>query len=129
MASLRLTIRLKTSDESEAWRIAAESQGYSTLNKFIRTVVNKSILDLNANRDEVEQRNRKRIDELERLFIDLIEGNFASDPGGVAFTELQRKMKGCLDEDGRIVVRWLDYEETPTNPYGDGVWNVIENQS
>ena len=52
MASLRLTIRLKTSDESEAWRTAAESQGYSTLNKFIRTVVNKSILDLNANRDE-----------------------------------------------------------------------------
>ena len=61
MASLRLTIRLKTSDESEAWRMAAESQGYSTLNKFIRTVVNKSILDLNANRDEVEQRNRQRM--------------------------------------------------------------------
>ena len=65
MASLRLTIRLKTSDESEAWRMAAESQGYSTLNKFIRTVVNKSILDRNENRDEVEQRNRQRIDELE----------------------------------------------------------------
>ena len=65
MASLRLTIRLKSSDESEAWRMAAESQGYSTLNKFIRTVVNKSILDLNANRNEVEQRNRQRIDELE----------------------------------------------------------------
>jgi hypothetical protein len=65
MASLRLTIRLKTSDESETWRMAAESQGYSTLNKFIRTVVNKSILDLNANRDEVEQQNRQRIDELE----------------------------------------------------------------
>ena len=65
MTSLRLTIRLKTSDESEAWRTAAESQGYSTLNKFIRTVVNKSILDLNANRNEVEQRNRQRIDELE----------------------------------------------------------------
>jgi len=49
MASLRLTIRLKTSDESEAWLMAAESQGYSTLNKFIRTVVNKAIHDVNAN--------------------------------------------------------------------------------
>ena len=64
-------------------------------------------------------------DDSERLFIDLIEGNFASDPGSVAFTELQRKMKACLADEGRIVVRWLDYEETPTNPYGDGVWNVL----
>ena len=64
-------------------------------------------------------------DDSERLVIDLIEGNFASDPGGVAFTELQRKMKACLADEGRIVVRWLDYEETPTNPYGDGVWNVL----
>lgn len=62
MASLRLTIRLKTSNESEAWRMAAESQGYSTLNKFIRTVVNKAIHDVNANRDEIEQLNRQRID-------------------------------------------------------------------
>ena len=67
-------------------------------------------------------------DDSERLFIDLIEGNFASDPGSVAFTELQRKMKACLADEGRIVVRWLDYEETPTNPYGDGGWNVLDSK-
>ena len=65
MASLKLTIRLKTVEESEAWRIAAESQGHSTLNKFIRTVVNAAIFDFDANRDEFEERNRQRIDELE----------------------------------------------------------------
>ena len=65
MASLKLTIRLKTVEESEAWRIAAESQGHSTLNKFIRTVVNAAILDFDANRDEFEERNKQRIDKLE----------------------------------------------------------------
>ena len=65
MASLKLTIRLKTVEESEAWRIAAKSQGHSTLNKFIRTVVNAAILDFDANRDEFEERNKQRIDELE----------------------------------------------------------------
>jgi hypothetical protein len=65
MASLKLTIRLKTVEESEAWRIAAKSQGHSTLTKFIRTVVNAAILDFDANRDEFEERNKQRIDELE----------------------------------------------------------------
>ena len=65
MASLKLTIRLKTVGESEAWRIAAESQGHSTLNKFIRTVVNQAILDFDANIDEFEERYKQRIDELE----------------------------------------------------------------
>jgi len=63
-------------------------------------------------------------DESERLVIDLIEGNFASDPGEVAFTELQRKMKGCLEDEERIIVRWLNYVETPFHSYGHGQWNV-----
>jgi len=37
-------------------------------------------------------------------------------------------MKACLADEGRIVVRWLDYEETPTNPYGDGGWNVLDSK-
>ena len=35
-------------------------------------------------------------DESDRLVVDLIEGNFASDPVEVSFTELQRKMKRCV---------------------------------
>ena len=62
MASLKLTIRLKNVEESEAWTIAAESQGHSTLNKFIRTVVNEAIIDFDENRDEFEERNKQRID-------------------------------------------------------------------
>ena len=76
MASLRLTIRLKTSDESE------------------------------------------------RLVIDLIEGNFASDSGEVSFTELQREMKGCVNDESRIIVRWQNYVETPFHSYGHGVWDI-----
>jgi len=65
-------------------------------------------------------------DESERLVIDLIEGNFASDPGEVSFTELQRKMKRCVNGEGVVSVRWLEYTETPTNPYGHGVWETQE---
>jgi len=63
-------------------------------------------------------------DESERLVIDLIEGNFASDPREVSFTELQRKMKLCLEAEGRVIVRWLNYVETPFHSYGHDVWNV-----
>ena len=81
MTSLRLTIRLKTSDESE------------------------------------------------RLVIDLIEGNFASDPSEVSFTELQRQISKCVKENGSITVRWLEYVETPMNPYADGIWRIISSDS
>ena len=35
MASLRLTIRLKTYDESEAWRMAASDPGTGTLLTYL----------------------------------------------------------------------------------------------
>jgi hypothetical protein len=65
-------------------------------------------------------------DDSERIVIDLIEGNFASDPGDISFTDLQRKMKKCLEDKGRIVVRWLNYVETPFHSYGHGVWEIHE---
>ncbi|OUV40837.1 MAG: hypothetical protein CMA18_008055 [Methanobacteriota archaeon] len=50
-------------EESEAWRIAAETQGHSTLNKFIRTVVNSAILDFDGNGDEFEVQTQQKFDE------------------------------------------------------------------
>jgi hypothetical protein len=59
------------------------------------------------------------------MMIDLLEGNFASDIGNISYTETQRKMKRCFEGGGKIITRWLEYVETPTNPYGKGVWQVV----
>ena len=65
MPATRLTVRLKSENEASNWREYSERLKFSTLNKFIRTMVNKAISDIEVERDSVEQRNRQRIDELE----------------------------------------------------------------
>jgi len=65
MPATRLTVRLKSENEALNWREYSERLKFSTLNKFIRTMVNKAISDIEVERESIEQRNRQRIDELE----------------------------------------------------------------
>ena len=64
-------------------------------------------------------------DEKNTMMIDLLEGNFASDINNISYTETQRKMKRCFESGGKILTRWLEYVETPSSPYGKGVWEVL----
>ena len=65
MAGKRLTVRLKTQAEADRWHTAASDLKFSTMNQFIRTLVTNSIKDKEHKQEEIEQRNRERIEELE----------------------------------------------------------------
>ena len=65
MAGKRLTVRLKTQAEADRWHTAASDLKFSTMNQFIRTLVTNSIKDQENKQEEIEQRNRERIEELE----------------------------------------------------------------
>ena len=57
------------------------------------------------------------------MMIDLLEGNFASDIGNISYTLTQKSMKKCIEGDGQIVVRWMEYIESD-NPYEEGKWII-----
>jgi len=58
------------------------------------------------------------------MMIDLLEGNFASDIDNISYTLTQKSMKKCIEGDGQIVVRWMEYIESK-NPYEEG-WVIKE---
>lgn len=68
MAGKKLTVRLRTQAEADRWHTAASDLKFSTMNKFIRTLVTNSIKDKESKQEEIEQRNRERIEELEHEF-------------------------------------------------------------
>ena len=68
MARKKLTVRLRSQAEADRWHAAASDLKFSTMNKFIRTLVTNSIKDKESKQEEIEQRNRERIEELEHEF-------------------------------------------------------------
>lgn len=77
MAGKRLTVRLKTQAEADRWHTAASDLKFSTMNQFIRTLFTNSIKDQENKQEEIEQRNRERIEELEHeidLFHNVLRG-------------------------------------------------------
>ncbi len=59
------------------------------------------------------------------MMIDLLEGNFASDIGNISYTLTQKSMKKCIEGEGQIVVRWMEYIESD-NPYEESKWITKE---
>mgnify|MGYP000128771847 FL=1 len=57
------------------------------------------------------------------MMIDLREGNFASDINNISYTLTQKSMKKCIEGEGQIVVRWMEYIESE-NPYEEGKWII-----
>ena len=55
--------------------------------------------------------------------IDLLEGNFASDINNISYTPTQKSMKKCIEDEGKVVVRWMEYIESE-NPYEEGKWII-----
>ena len=60
-------------------------------------------------------------DEKNTMMIDLLEGNFASDLNNISYTATQKAMKKCIEGEGKIVVRWIEYIESE-DPYKEGKW-------
>jgi len=59
------------------------------------------------------------------MMIDLLEGNFASDIDNISYTLTQKSMKKCIEGEGQIVVRWMEYIESD-NPYEGNKWIIKE---
>ena len=59
------------------------------------------------------------------MMIDLLEGNFASDIDNISYTPTQKSMKKCIEGEGKIVVRWIEYIESE-DPYKECKWIISE---
>ena len=59
------------------------------------------------------------------MMIDLLEGNFASDIDNISYTPTQKSMKKCIEGEGKVSVRWLEYVESE-DPYRDVQWIISE---
>ena len=64
-------------------------------------------------------------DDKNTMRIDLLEGNFASDIDNISYTLTQKSMKKCIEGEGKIVVRWIEYIESE-GPYEEGRWIIRE---
>ncbi len=64
-------------------------------------------------------------DDKNTMMIDLLEGNFASDIDNISYTLTQKSMKKCIEGEGKIVVRWIEYIESE-GPYEEGRWIIRE---
>ncbi len=53
------------------------------------------------------------------------EGNFASDIDNISYTPTQKSMKKCIEGEGKIVVRWIEYIESE-DPYKECKWIISE---
>ncbi len=57
--------------------------------------------------------------------IDLLVVNVASDTDNISYTLTQKSMKKCIEGEGKIVVRWIEYIESD-NPYEESKWITKE---
>ena len=64
-------------------------------------------------------------DDKNTMTIDLLEGNFASDLNNISYTTTQKSMKKCIEGEGKVVVRWIEYIESE-GPYEEGRWIIRE---